>query len=527
MVFARGDVSGHDDQALGMNHLHSGDDCGRKLTSAQEHHTSASDITVVSWDGDKDPGNPYNWSPKQKWTLTAVAAFTTFITMMNGTIITVAHEAINEEFNISDASFPHSYWPVTSWAVGGSVSSLLILPLMEDFGVRWVFLITYVAFLCFIIPQALAQNFATLIVTRFFAGGCVSILANTSATVIGNVWETEKARNIPVSLYIVTYLAGSSIGPVIGAPIYHYLSWRWIGYLQLIWCGALLPMYYFMFKECRGTAILGQRAKALREDGVRAYSQHEIDSEGNSMLMIVVRSATRPIILFFTESVVFVSTLWSGFTVGTLYLFTQSVEQVFTGLYGWTPAQAGYVQAAIVIGEILGWVGTLFSGKLYFTSASRNTEVPGTPIPEARLYLAIVGGMFGLSGGMFTYAWTSYPSLPWIAPAVGLAMVGAGGVIVVTGISDYVVDAYSKYAASAVGIMVAGENTFSGFLPLAAMSLYSTLGFNWASTVLAFISFGLSLAPILFVIWGKEIRARSPFMKEATMEKRTESIDSV
>lgn len=459
--------------------------------------------------------------------LTTLAVFTTFITMMNGTIITVAYEAINDEFGISDAAFPNSYWPVTTWAVGGACCSLLILPLMEDFGVRWVFLSTYAVFVCFIIPQAVAQNFATLVVTRFFAGGCVSILANTSATVIGNVWDSERSRNVPVSLYIVAYLAGSSIGPVIGASIFHFLSWRWIGYLQLIWYGALFPMYFFLFKECRGIAILAERAKALRRKGKQAYTQHELDSEGTSTLRIVARSATRPLVLFFTESVVFVSSLWSAFTIGTLYLFTQSVEQVFAGLYGWTPSQAGYVQSAIVIGEVLGWVGTLFSGKLYFDSASRNTENPGTPIPEARLYLAIVGGIFGISGGMFTYAWTSYPSLPWIAPAVGLAMVGAGSVIVVTGISDYIVDSYSKYAGSAIGIMATGENVFSAFLPLAAMSMYSTLGFQWASTLLALISLALSLAPILFIVYGKEIRARSPFMEQATVEKRRKSIDSV
>ncbi|KAJ5948762.1 hypothetical protein N7454_002069 [Penicillium verhagenii] len=508
MVFTRGDVSGEVDQTI-------------------DHNEPASNIEVVTWDSPEDPGNPYNWSLRQKWTLTYLASFTTFITMMNGTIITVAHEAINEEFGISDASFPNSYWPVTSWAVGGGCFSLLVLPLMEDFGVRWVFLSTWAMFICFVIPQAVAQNFATLVVTRFFAGGCVAILANTSATVIGNLWDTERSRNIPVSLYIVTYLVGASIGPVIGAPIYQFLSWRWIGYLQLIWYGALFPIYFFMFKECRGIAILGQRAKALRKEGREAYTQHEIDSAGTSMLRIVARSATRPLIMYFTESVVFFSGMWSAFTVGTLYLFTQSVEQVFSGLYGWTPSQAGYVQGAIVIGECVGWVGTLYSGRLYFNSASRNNEVPGTPIPEARLYLAIVSGIVGLSGGMFVYAWTSYPFLPWIAPAVGLAMVGAGSVIVVTGISDYVVDSYAKYAGSAVGIIVTGENIFSAFLPLAAMSMYSHLGFRWASTLLAFISLALSLAPILFVVYGKGIRARSPFMKEAMLEKRRKSIDSV
>ncbi|KAJ5709192.1 hypothetical protein N7493_010526 [Penicillium malachiteum] len=482
MVFTRGDVSGEVDEI--------------------DHNEPGSNIEVVSWDGPRDPGNPYNWSLRQKWTLTILASFATFVTMMNGTIITVAHVTINEEFGISDASFPNSYWPVTSWAIGGGCFSLLILPLMEDFGVRRVFLLTWLVFVCFVIPQALAQNFATLIVTRFFAGGCVAILANTSATVVGNVWDTEKARNIPVSLYIVAYLTGASIGPVIGAPIYQFLSWRWIGYLQLIWYGALFPVYAFMFKECRGVAILGQRAKALRREGKLAYTQHEIDSEGTSIWRIVGRSATRPLIMYFTESVVFFSGMWSAFTVGTLYLFTQSVEQVFSGLYGWSPSQAGYVQGAIVIGECIGWVGTLFSGRLYFNSASRNTEFPGKPIPEARLYMAIISGVVGLSGG-------------------------SGSVIVVTGISDYVVDAYAKYAGSAVGIIVTGENTFSAFLPLAAMSMYSHLGFRWASTLLAFISLALSLAPILFVVYGKEIRARSPFMKEAMLDMRRKSISSV
>lgn len=484
-------------------------------------------MTIVSWDGPRDPVNPYNWSLRRKWILTALAVFTTFITMLNGTIITVAHAAINAQFNISDANFPNSYWPVTSWAIGGGCFSLLVLPLMEDFGVRRVFLITYMVFFCFVIPQAVAQNFTTLIVTRFFAGGCVSILANTSATVIGNVWDSEESRNIPVSLYIVAYLAGSSIGPVVGAGILKFLSWRWIGYVQLIWYGAFVPMYFFLFKECRGIAILAQRAKVLRQEGKMAYTQHEIDGLGTSMLRIVARSATRPVVLFCTEYVVFVSTLWSAFTVGTLYLFTQSVEQVFSGLYGWTSQQAGFVQSAIVIGECLGWVGTQFSAKLYFNSAARNTEVPDNPIPEARLYLAIVGGIFGISGGMFTYAWTSYPDIPWIAPAIGLAMVGAGSVVVVTGLSDYVVDAYSKYAASAIGIVATGENTFSAFLPLAAMSLYSRLGFQWASTLLAFISLTLSIAPVLVLTWGPQIRERSPFMKEAMIVKRRKSIESV
>ncbi|KAJ5908201.1 Major facilitator superfamily domain general substrate transporter [Penicillium taxi] len=508
MVFSRGDAAGDNET---LDHI----------------ETNNNDVELVTWDGPDDPENPFNWSLRQKWAITGLAILATFITIFNGTIITVAHDATNAAFHVSDAGFPNSYWPVTSWSMGGAFSSLFLLPLMEDFGVRGVFLSTWAVFILFVIPQAVAQNFATMIVTRFFAGGCCSILSNTAATVIGNIWQTDRERNSTVRLYIAAYMAGSSIGPVIGAPIFQFLSWRWIGYMQLIWYGAFFPIYIFWFKECREIAILGKRAKALRQKGRCAYTQHELDREGTSMLQIVVRSASRPMVMFFTEGVLFILALWSAFTVGTLYLFTQSVEQVFAALYGWSPADAGYIQSAIVIGQLFGLGFAMFSGKIYFNSAARNKECPGTPIPEARLYLAVLGGIFGISGGMFTYAWTSYASFPWIAPAIGLSMVGAGSILVVEGLSGYLMDAYSNYAASAVGACVTGENILSAFLPLAAGSMYTNLGFQWASSLLALISLILCLGPILFVIYGKEIRAKSPLMTSGMMEKARENTESV
>lgn len=85
--------------------------------------------------------------------------------------------------------------------------------------------------------------------------------------------------------------------------------------------------------------------------------------------------------------------------------------------------------------------------------------------------------------------------------------------LVVTGVPDYVVDAYSQYSGSAMGAVATGENVFSVFLPLATMGLYGHLGFQWASTLLALVSLVLSLVPALMFIWGTEVRARSPFMK--------------
>ena len=443
---------------------------------------------------------------------------------MNGTIISVAHKAINEEFDVSDSKFPHSYWPITSWGVGGALFPLVLFPVMEDFGVRPVFLVTYFFFVCSLIPVGLAPNFATLIVVRFFSGGCVQVLANAVAGITSNVFHGDRARSVPISLYVTTYLASTSMGPVIGSSVLQFLSWRWIGYLELIWTGSLFPIFIIYLPESRGSAILLAKAKKLRHEGKTAYTAEELDR--TPLYQVMIKSVQRPLYMLSTEPVVFVATIWAAFSLGTIYLFTQSVEQVFGDLYGWDSVQAGYVQAAIVIGEILGWGLCVLTNRWYYASAARNTEVPGTPIPEARLYPSIIGGFFGVTGGMFMYGWTSYYSVHWMIPTVGLAMVGFGTTAVVVSIANYLIDAYSKYAASALGAVGLVENTSLGFLPLAATAMYTNLGFHWASSLLAFVSLALVATPFAVLKWGKEIRSRSPFMKEAIIERRRGSMAS-
>lgn len=475
---------------------------------------------IVAWNGPDDPQDPFNWPLRKKWWATGLGLLASYVCSMNGTIIAVAHQAISEEFHISDAAFPHSYWPTTSWGIGAALIPLFLFPVMEDFGVRPVVLGTYFVFVCFLIPVGLAHNFATLIVIRFFSGGCVPIMSDAVASIASNVFQGNRARSVPICLYVTIYIGSTSIGPVIGSSILQFLSWRWIGYIELIWTAALYPILVFGLPETRGSAILFARAKRLRQEGKKAYTTEELEHKPLHQMMI--KSVQRPLYMLCTEHVVIVAALWAAYSLGIIYLFTQSVEQVYRKPYGWNAVQAGYVQAAIVIGEILGGGLCMSTNHWYYASAARNTEAPDTSIPEARLYPSIIGGFFGVTGRMFVYGWTAYPFIHWIAPTVGLAMVGLGTTAVIVGIADYLVDAYSKYAASALGAVGLAENISIAFLPLAATAMYTDLGLQWASSLLAFLSLVLVAMPFLVLKWGKEIRSRSPFMKEAIIDRRRE-----
>lgn len=116
---------------------------------------------------------------------------------------------------------------------------------------------------------------------------------------------------------------------------------------------------------------------------------------------------------------------------------------------------------------------------------------------------------------MFVYGWTSYKFIHWIAPSIGLAMVGFGIQTVVCAACDYLEDAYapSDYGATAVSALAFLENIFGSFLPFAAYSMYSNLGFQWASTLLGILAAIISCGPLLFLFYGRWFRDRSPFMR--------------
>lgn len=89
-----------------------------------------------------DTENPFNWNTWKKHRICILACVMTFFVQINGTMMTSAAEQINESFNVSDEVFPHSYWPVLSWNLGGAAAPLVGLPLMV-----WLLLFAYINYL--------------------------------------------------------------------------------------------------------------------------------------------------------------------------------------------------------------------------------------------------------------------------------------------------------------------------------------------------------------------------------------------
>jgi len=75
-------------------------------------------------------------------------------------------------------------------------------------------------------------------------------------------------------------------------------------------------------------------------------------------------------------------------------------------------------------------------------------------------------------------------------------------------VQNYYIDAFEKYAASAVAGGALFRSIVGGLVPLAAPGLFDNLGYGWGVSVFGFISVALAPAPLFFYKYGEAIRER-------------------
>jgi len=141
-------------------------------------------------------------------------------------------------------------------------------------------------------------------------------------------------------------------------------------------------------------------------------------------------------------------------------------------------------------------------------------EHDGEAPPEARLPPGMVGSL-ALPIGLFWFAWTNYPSIHWIVCIIGTAPFGFGMVLVFLSCMNYLIDAYTIYAASVLAANSVLRSLFGAVFPLFTSQMYSTLGIHWASSIPAFLA--LACMPFLFIFYkvGEKIRLKCKYAAQA------------
>jgi MFS transporter, DHA1 family, multidrug resistance protein len=101
---------------------------------------------------------------------------------------------------------------------------------------------------------------------------------------------------------------------------------------------------------------------------------------------------------------------------------------------------------------------------------------------------------------------------PWPSIiAVGLA--GFGFNTILQASLNYLIDTFTKFAASAVAASTFTRCLFAGCFPLFITPLYHNLGVDWGTTIFACIAAAMVPVPFVFYVWGKRTRAYSKWSK--------------
>lgn len=163
----------------------------------------------------------------------------------------------------------------------------------------------------------------------------------------------------------------------------------------------------------------------------------------------------------------------------------------------------------LAVGVLLSAAGAPFVNKDYLRRAAKYP--PGQAPPELRLIPMMCSCWF-VAIGLFIFGWSSYPHLSWAGPAIGGGFpVGFGFIFLYNSANNYIVDSYQDKAASALAAKTFMRSFWGAGFVLFTEQMYSRLGYQWASSLIAFIALACCAIPFVFFFFGARIRAHSKY----------------
>lgn len=130
--------------------------------------------------------------------------------------------------------------------------------------------------------------------------------------------------------------------------------------------------------------------------------------------------------------------------------------------------------------------------------------------PEQRLIPGLYGSIL-VPAGLFIFAFTSKPSIHWIAPTIGAGLAVGGVYIVLQSIFLYLPFTYPQYSASLFAANDFARSTLAAAAILFARPLFKALGVDGGVALLASLTV-LCVAGIwALFFWGEALRKRSRF----------------
>ncbi|KAJ5722258.1 hypothetical protein N7488_000293 [Penicillium malachiteum] len=458
------------------------------------------DPNEVDWDGPDDPNNPRNLPIWRRSMLVGVITCVVFSTSIASSAIAPAIPQILKEFNSTNEEI--GVLALTIELLGTGVGPILMGPMSEIVGRRVIYNSANIGFSAFSLGCALTLSLPGLVVMRFLQGCSASCSMNNAGGTISDLIPIHR-RGFAMSMYSVGFLLGPAIGPIAGSFLAAAAGWRWVFWLLLILNGTMGVVCALTYRETYEPVLLEWKAKKLRkETGNRdLYAK----GAGKRPAKVVLQQAiSRPIKMLLFSPVVTALATYNAVVYGFTYLLFSTFSDVFEKQYNFSESRLGLVYLGLAIGFLISLSIASYAND---ATHARLTKKHGEAKPEYRLDSLIYGAV-AIPAGLVFYGWTAEKRIDSVVPIVATGLVGFGVMFTFIPFNVYMIDAYTKYAASAIAAGNILRSMSAALLPLVGTPLYDRLGYGWGNTLLAFISLGLGGLFIVIRKYGEEWRNR-------------------
>lgn len=462
---------------------------------------------MVSYDGPDDPDHPQNWSLGQKILISFTVGLSALSISMGSAMFSSGSLEIEAQYHVG----PTVATLGTSLFVFGFASGPVVWgPLSELFGRRMVMLCSSGGYVCFCFAVATSKDIQAIMICRFFSGFVGAAPLVVAPAVMADLFGV-RIRGMATAMFAMVLFGGPMLAPIIGAFIVKNpsLGWRWTQYIAGIIGALALVLSTFFLRESHHPLILVRKAEILRRRTGNWGIQAPHEEVNLNFQEIVQKNITRPIIMLFSEPILFLMTIYNAFIYGLLYLFLTAVPLIFQTKYKFEPGIAELPYLSMFIGIIIGGLITVyFEGKFN----ENMTKNGGKPCPEMRLPSMMIGSFF-YAGGLFWLTWAGAyaQNVHWIVPTLGAASIGIGLITIFLPCINYIIDCYLFFAASALAGNTFLRSAFGAAFPLFARQMFVNMGIEWAGTLLGCLAVALIPVPFLFFKFGEKLRAKSKY----------------
>ncbi|MFF4987120.1 MFS transporter [Streptosporangium saharense] len=167
---------------------------------------------------------------RSRWTALGAIATSLLMTILDGSIVTVAMPAIQNDLGFSPAGLS---WVVNAYLIAFGSLLLLAGRLGDLVGRKRVFLAGTVVFVAASVLAGVSTTAETLIVARFLQGVGSAAASAVGLGILVTLFTDPRERARAIAVFSFTGAAGASIGQVLGGLLTDVLSWHWIFFINL------------------------------------------------------------------------------------------------------------------------------------------------------------------------------------------------------------------------------------------------------------------------------------------------------